>query len=154
MKKLILLILAMSLPMFAQTSTYNQTNAVGGTVSYPVRMFSIALDGGAAIPWLEYGSNQPVGTGFSCGSSQAQNAGAAAGIGFIFIQNTALGPDSQCFNLTYADNTHVDFEGVDENGVAFTASFAFTYTTHVSGTGRYRRSYYSETNGLLTITQN
>lgn len=153
-RSLVWLILAivplLAVTCFAQTTTtYSQVGTSGGTVTYPFRASSIALDNNASISWLEFGSDPPSGQTYACSVSNST----PTGIGFIFVQNSVLGPDSQCFNLSYADYSQVQFSGKDENGRSFSATFTFSYSTYVSGTGRYHHQYFTLSNGVLTVTE-
>ncbi len=159
-KKLItlaVLAVACCLPSYAQQiTTYNVLPGGGGVVATPYRVFNIPLTDQAAIPWLEL-SNNPY-YKVACGVSTST----PTGLGFIFVQNTSLGPDNQCFNtsapVTNADNSQtVTFSGTDEGGIEFTASF--TWSQHIAChrvSGRVSRNVcsYVIDSGELSITRN
>jgi len=88
MKKLMLLILAMSLPLFAQTTTtYQITNSTSqGKVSSPWRAFNIPLTEGAQVNWLEVGA------------STACTGQSAPFLGFVFLSMVDNG--QTCLPLT------------------------------------------------------
>jgi hypothetical protein len=155
MKKLILLILAMSLPLFAQTTTtYQVTGSSSGRMSYPFRIFNIALTNGASIPWLEYGNG--ISGAYSCGPNTTSQP---TTLGFIFLSGTVANDGyvattndpNPCFNLTALIPGGVAFAGVTGSGIPFSGTFVFTSNTYRCGSGRTAGTCVAITEGTLTI---
>jgi len=144
-----LMLLAMSLPLFAQTTTtYNVVQPyAAGRVTTPTRIFNVLLSGGASISWLELGQ------GTACGGQTAPP------LGFIFI--TLPSGALPCAYVTAGSGgscglVSAMFKGVDQRGVRFSGTVNLTSVCHYSRGGGGRGSggtYYSITGGSLNFTQ-
>jgi hypothetical protein len=135
------------------TTTYTQQYAVGGTATYPVRVFSVTFDQGADSFWLEY-----VTTPFSYGYPHCDAAtNGDHGYGFIFLEGTVIGADEQCWALSSANGSSVTFSGTAEDGHHFDAVYTYTYTTTRrcggSGRGGSCHTVYTFSNGVLVVTK-
>src|SRR5262252_4759888 len=156
-KHLLFLLLAMSMPLFAQTTTtYTQLYPIGGTATQPRRIFSVTFDQGADSYWLEYNTS-PYAPGYpSCGSTAA-NPENESGLGFIFLENTIIGSTQQCWELSSAAGNSVTFSGTAEDGRHFDAVYTFNYTTTRrcggSGRGGTCHTVYTFSNGVLVVTK-
>jgi hypothetical protein len=115
--KLPLTILLMSLASFAQvTTTYTVTAQSSGVYGTPFRAFSIPLNNGAEVNWLEVGSNT------AC-SGQTLPA-----VGFIFL-TLPTGGALPCASLTGSPSPgQGSFEGLDNNGIWYSGTYSFSIT--------------------------
>jgi hypothetical protein len=157
MKKLVFLILAMSMPLFAQTTTTYQVSGTStGRMTYPFRVFNIPLTNGASIPWLEYGNG--ISGAYSCGPNTTSQP---TTLGFIFLSGTVANDGyvatannpNPCFNLTGLIPGGVAFAGVTGSGIPFSGTFVFTYNTYRCGYGRTAGTCVAITQGTLTIKE-
>lgn len=157
MKKLLcLLILCCSAAFSQTTTTYTQQYPVGGTATSPRRIFNVTFDQGADGYWLEYNTAPylPSATDYPhCGV--AANPGQDIGLGFIFLENTVIGADQQCWDLSSASGNSVTFSGTAEDGHHFDAVYTFNYTTMRrcggSGRGGTCKTVYTFSNAVLVI---
>lgn len=149
MKKiaLLLLLLAMSLPMFAQSSTtYTLAAPNSGVWGGYLRAFGVkfADDSGATLTlnWI-------------------QDAGACSGqqppfVGFVFATLPGQ-PQMPCTPLQAGSgNNYGSFAGTDADGVPFTATYSLVITTaHKCSGGRDGgcHTVFTITSGTVTVTE-
>jgi cysteine-rich repeat protein len=155
-------LLLMPLPATAQTTTtYNVTSATaqgrsaGPSPSVAWRAFSIPLDQGAEIAWLQVGGNS------SC-------AGGTNNLGFIFIDLTApngIVVQEPCAELTAYSlgstvvdgqcsgpgSMHTEFTGTDADGVPFTGTTDLVLSYYYSSY-KYAGCYKTVVSGTMTLT--
>ena len=144
-------LLVLSVPMFAQSSTtYNVVQPyASGRATTPTRIFYVGLNQGASISWLELGQ------GTACSGQTSPP------LGFIFIklQSGAL----PCARVMASSNgscglVSATFRGADNNGLALSGTVNLISVCHYRRGGGGKGgggagTYYTITSGSLTIIQ-
>lgn len=137
-----LLVLLLSLGVFAQTSTSYPVTGGSGSVTSPTRIsFGTSL---GSYQFLESGYNT------SCGGQTT------AALGFVLLNGGQFG-QGVCAPVTSqpvgsCGNLYVEFYGVDANGVSFTGNLSLTVTCQYVR-ARYSKTVYTVTGGSLNIKE-
>ena len=140
-KALPLLLLLMSLALFAQTTASHPVSGGSGTATTPTRINFSAMGGSQ---FFESGYST------SCGGQTTQ------ALGFVLLNGGIFG-NGVCASVTTqpvgsCGNLYAEFYGKDAAGISFKGSLSLT-TTCKRVILRYSKTVYTVTGGMLTITE-
>ena len=140
-KALPLLLLLMSLALFAQTTASHPVSGGSGTATTPTRINFSAMGGSQ---FFESGYST------SCGGQRTQ------ALGFVLLNGGIFG-NGVCASVTTqpvgsCGNLYAEFYGKDAAGISFKGSLSLT-TTCKRVILRYSKTVYTVTGGMLTITE-
>ena len=140
-KALPLLLLLMSLALFAQTTSSHPVTGGSGTATTPTRI-SFAAMGGSQFFESGYST--------SCGGQTTQ------ALGFVLLNGGIFG-NGVCASVTTqpvgsCGNLYAEFYGKDAAGIPFKGSLSLTTTCQYVRL-RYSKTVYTVKGGMLTITE-